>query len=146
MTLTATQPHKIYLAGQWVDSPDILAVANPADPGNPAGATYNATEAQYEEAVTASVAAFRETRALPVFERSRALREISAGIKERREELGRILSLEAGKPIRDALVEVDPELRVPLKRAGFLTRDARIVERKKAGLHKARKAPQFSKR
>ena len=43
-----------------------------------------------------------------------------------------------------ALVELDPELRVPLKRAGFLTRDARIVERKKAGLHKARKAPQFS--
>ena len=45
-----------------------------------------------------------------------------------------------------ALVELNPELRVPLKRAGFLTRDARIVERKKAGLHKARKAPQFSKR
>ena len=45
-----------------------------------------------------------------------------------------------------ALVEANPNLRVPLKRAGFLTRDARIVERKKAGLHKARKAPQFSKR
>jgi small subunit ribosomal protein S9 len=48
--------------------------------------------------------------------------------------------------IARALVDADPELRVPLKRAGFLTRDARIVERKKAGLHKARKAPQFSKR
>jgi small subunit ribosomal protein S9 len=48
--------------------------------------------------------------------------------------------------IARALVEADPELRVPLKRQGFLTRDARIVERKKAGLHKARKAPQFSKR
>ena len=48
--------------------------------------------------------------------------------------------------IARALVEVDPELRAPLKRAGFLTRDARVVERKKAGLHKARKAPQFSKR
>ena len=48
--------------------------------------------------------------------------------------------------IARALVEIDPELRVPLKRAGFLTRDAREVERKKAGLHKARKAPQFSKR
>jgi small subunit ribosomal protein S9 len=48
--------------------------------------------------------------------------------------------------IARALVEADPELRVALKRAGFLTRDARIVERKKAGLHKARKAPQFSKR
>jgi small subunit ribosomal protein S9 len=48
--------------------------------------------------------------------------------------------------IARALVEVNPDLRGPLKRAGFLTRDAREVERKKAGLHKARKAPQFSKR
>ena len=48
--------------------------------------------------------------------------------------------------IARALVEADPELRGILKREGFLTRDARIVERKKAGLHKARKAPQFSKR
>jgi small subunit ribosomal protein S9 len=48
--------------------------------------------------------------------------------------------------IARALAEGHPDLRVPLKRAGFLTRDARIVERKKAGLHKARKAPQFSKR
>jgi len=48
--------------------------------------------------------------------------------------------------IARALDEVNPELRVPLKRAGYLTRDAREVERKKAGLHKARKAPQFSKR
>ena len=48
--------------------------------------------------------------------------------------------------IARALLEVNPELRVPLRRAGFLTRDARVVERKKAGLHKARKAPQFSKR
>ena len=48
--------------------------------------------------------------------------------------------------IARALVEADPELRLPLKREGYLTRDARKVERKKAGLHKARKAPQFSKR
>ncbi|MFN2469963.1 MAG: 30S ribosomal protein S9 [Gaiellaceae bacterium] len=48
--------------------------------------------------------------------------------------------------IARALVEADPELRVLLKREGFLARDARVVERKKAGLHKARKAPQFSKR
>ncbi len=45
-----------------------------------------------------------------------------------------------------ALVETDPELRTALKREGFLKRDARIVERKKAGLRKARKAPQYSKR
>jgi acyl-CoA reductase-like NAD-dependent aldehyde dehydrogenase len=107
MTLTATKPHPIYLAGRWVDSPDRLEVANPADPDTPAGATFNATEEQYEEAVTAAVAAFEQMRVLPAYERGRALREISNGIKARREELGRILSTEAGKPIRDALVEVD---------------------------------------
>jgi small subunit ribosomal protein S9 len=43
-------------------------------------------------------------------------------------------------------VDLDPELRVELKKRGFLTRDAREVERKKYGLKKARKAPQYSKR
>ena len=52
MTVVAgTKPHPIFLAGRWVDSPDVLDVANPADAGTPAGSTYNATEAQYEEAV-----------------------------------------------------------------------------------------------
>ncbi|MBV1929616.1 30S ribosomal protein S9 [Gammaproteobacteria bacterium 50_400_T64] len=45
-----------------------------------------------------------------------------------------------------ALLAYDETLRSPLRQAGFLTRDARAVERKKVGLHKARKRPQFSKR
>ncbi len=48
--------------------------------------------------------------------------------------------------ISRALTEIDPELRRELKRRGFLTRDARVKERRKAGLKKARKRPQFSKR
>ena len=48
--------------------------------------------------------------------------------------------------IARALAELDPEQRIPLKRAGFLTRDAREKESKKYGLKKARKAPQYSKR
>jgi small subunit ribosomal protein S9 len=48
--------------------------------------------------------------------------------------------------IARGLIELDPELRPPLKRAGFLTRDAREKESKKYGLKKARKAPQYSKR
>ena len=48
--------------------------------------------------------------------------------------------------ITRALMEYDSELRPTLRRAGFVTRDARQVERKKVGLHKARRAPQFSKR
>ena len=48
--------------------------------------------------------------------------------------------------IARALVEYDEAMRRPLRQAGFLTRDAREVERKKVGLHKARKRPQYSKR
>lgn len=45
-----------------------------------------------------------------------------------------------------ALMEYDETLRPSLRKAGYVTRDARIVERKKVGLHKARKRPQYSKR
>ena len=48
--------------------------------------------------------------------------------------------------ITRALIEYDETLRKPLRKAGFVTRDAREVERKKVGLHKARKKPQYSKR
>ncbi|GAB5052572.1 MULTISPECIES: 30S ribosomal protein S9 [Pediococcus] len=48
--------------------------------------------------------------------------------------------------IARALLDVDPDFRTPLKRAGLLTRDPRMKERKKYGLKKARKAGQFSKR
>ncbi len=48
--------------------------------------------------------------------------------------------------ITRALIEYDETLRQPLRQAGFVTRDAREVERKKIGLHKARKRPQYSKR
>jgi small subunit ribosomal protein S9 len=48
--------------------------------------------------------------------------------------------------ITRALMTYDEEFRVPLRQAGFVTRDAREVERKKVGLHKGRKRPQYSKR
>ncbi|MGQ0680208.1 MAG: 30S ribosomal protein S9 [Actinomycetota bacterium] len=48
--------------------------------------------------------------------------------------------------IARALIELDPDYRPTLKKAGFLTRDSRIKERRKYGLKKARKAPQYSKR
>jgi glyceraldehyde-3-phosphate dehydrogenase (NADP+) len=108
MTTTAgTKPHPIFLAGRWVESDDLLEISNPARPDEPAGATFNATPEQYDEAVDAAVSAFEVTRTLPAYERGAILRNISAGIRERREELGRLITLESGKPIRDALVEVD---------------------------------------
>ena len=48
--------------------------------------------------------------------------------------------------ISRALIELDPELRPTLKKAGMLTRDSRVVESKKYGLRKARRAPQYTKR
>ena len=48
--------------------------------------------------------------------------------------------------ITRALLQADPEFRISLKKAGFITRDSRKVERKKYGRHKARKRPQYSKR
>ncbi len=48
--------------------------------------------------------------------------------------------------ITRALCRFDEQTKAPLRRAGFVTRDARMVERKKIGLHKARRATQFSKR
>jgi small subunit ribosomal protein S9 len=57
---------------------------------------------------------------------------------------GQVDALRLG--IARALIELDPELRDGLKKAGLLTRDARRVERKKYGLRKARRAPQYTKR
>jgi small subunit ribosomal protein S9 len=77
----------------------------------------------------------------------------TAGYETRMDVVARIhgggVSAQAGAlrhGIARALVEADPSLRTELKRRGFLTRDARVKERKKAGLKKARKRPQFSKR
>jgi small subunit ribosomal protein S9 len=77
----------------------------------------------------------------------------TAGYEERMDVVARIhgggVSAQAGAlrhGVARALVEADPNLRTELKRRGFLTRDARAKERKKAGLKKARKRPQFSKR
>ncbi|PIR06418.1 MAG: 30S ribosomal protein S9 [Candidatus Komeilibacteria bacterium CG11_big_fil_rev_8_21_14_0_20_36_20] len=57
---------------------------------------------------------------------------------------GQVDSIKHG--IAKALIKKDPELRPALKKEGFLTRDSRIKERKKPGLKKARRAPQWSKR
>jgi glyceraldehyde-3-phosphate dehydrogenase (NADP+) len=105
--LAVRTAHPIYLAGRWVESPHILVVDDPARPGQPAGSTFLASEAQYEEAVEAAVRGFEAMRALPTYERAAALRSISAGIAARRDELAELISRESGKPLRDARVEAD---------------------------------------
>jgi small subunit ribosomal protein S9 len=77
----------------------------------------------------------------------------TVGYQERMDVVARLhgggISAQAGalrRGVSRALLEADPNLRGELKRRGFLTRDSRAKERKKAGLKKARKKPQFSKR
>ena len=102
-----TGARPIFVAGQWVTSADELVVRNPADQRTPAGTTYLATPDQYEAAVEAAVRTFSITRRSPAYARAELLRAISAGVIARRDELARLITLEVGKPIRDATVEVD---------------------------------------
>ena len=105
--VTVSKPHPIFLAGRWVESPDVLVVDNPADPETPAGATFTATEAQYEEAVEAAVAAFEVTRKLPAYERGGSCARSAPAPGPARGARAVASRPKAGKPIRDALVEVD---------------------------------------
>jgi glyceraldehyde-3-phosphate dehydrogenase (NADP+) len=107
MTVVATQPRPIFVAGQWQTSDDVLEVPNPARPDEPAGLTYLATADQLEQATAAAVEIFAQTRAAPAYERGALLRRISAGVLERRDDLARLLALEIGKPIRDAVIEAE---------------------------------------
>lgn len=95
-----------YLAGKPARSDTPLEVRNPFD-GSVVGRTWLANNQQFEDAACAAVRAAREMRNLALYERAAILAAVSAQLKHRREELARTLAQEAGKPIRDALVETD---------------------------------------
>jgi len=98
--------HPFFLAGRWDRSPETLAVTNPWD-GSLVGRTWLAGSAQVEEAIAGAAAAAGTMRQLPAYERAAILSRASGLLSRRRDEIARILAGEAGKPIRDALVEVD---------------------------------------
>ncbi len=79
---------------------------NPFD-GSTVGRTWLAGEAEFEAAASAAVEAAPAMRALPAHQRAAVLRTASAELTARRDEIGRTLSGEAGKPIKDAMTEVD---------------------------------------
>lgn len=97
--------HKFWIGGKWKDSSERLEVINPYD-GQVVGATYWASARDVEEAIAAAARAFEETRRLPAFRRADILLRISEGLKGRREEIARTITLESGKPIADARGEV----------------------------------------
>ena len=98
--------HPIYLAGEWVDAGDPLDVRNPYN-DDLIGTTYQATPDHLDQAITAAQRAFPSLRKTPTFERATWLHGLSARVRERRDEIARLLAAEAGKPIRDAETEVD---------------------------------------
>jgi len=71
------------------------------------GVTYVASEFDIEEAISAATEAFKVMRNLPSYQRAEALSQIAIGIKARKEEIAKMITLESGKPISDARVEVN---------------------------------------
>ncbi|BAW02509.1 30S ribosomal protein S9 [Thermus thermophilus] len=93
----------------------------------------------YFQGLVRAVAALEPLRAVDALGRFDAYITVRGGGKS-----GQIDAIKLG--IARALVQYNPDYRAKLKPLGFLTRDARVVERKKYGKHKARRAPQYSKR
>ena len=94
---------------------------------------------EYFQGLVRAVAALEPLRAVDALGRFDAYITVRGGGKS-----GQIDAIKLG--IARALVQYNPDYRAKLKPLGVLTRDARVVERKKYGKHKARRAPQYSKR
>lgn len=98
--------HPVFLAGRWVRPGAAQAVINPYD-ASVVAMTWLAGPDAFDAAVRAAVDTAPAMRALPTYERSGILARASANLLARRDEIGQTLAGEAGKPIRDALTEVD---------------------------------------
>jgi glyceraldehyde-3-phosphate dehydrogenase (NADP+) len=98
--------HKFLVAGQWRESGEPLEVRNPHN-GEVVGVTSRPAEEDIEEALCGAVAAVKGMASMPTFQRAEILSRIRNGVAERKEELARTITLEAGKPISDSRTEVE---------------------------------------
>jgi glyceraldehyde-3-phosphate dehydrogenase (NADP+) len=105
-SLTAAVDFGFLLDGKWRTSSDRVEILSPGT-GERVGSTYRANAADAEAAIASAVRAFQITRKMGGFERQQVLQGISAGVQKNREELARIMALEAGKPLKASRVEVD---------------------------------------
>ena len=96
---------KILIDGQWRSTERELDVVSPFD-NDAIGVTYLAGPLDIEDAVASSKRAFGELKALSAYERAEVIKKVAAGIEARGDELSRIISLEAGKPLKEARMEV----------------------------------------
>lgn len=118
-----TKDYPIYLAGKWVTSDDRIDITNPYT-GEAVGTTYLATSDQVEHAIVAAESAFQVMKTTPVYDRVAVLTGLARQMREHRDAIARMISLEAGKPIRDAEVEAD---------RGVFTVDTAAEEAKRIG-------------
>ena len=108
MATTATRLGEfgIQIRGERRETAETYEIKSPFDDA-PVAVVHRATPADVEEAIANAVKAFETTRRLPSWQREQILSAISQGIAARREELAETIALEAGKPLKTALVEVD---------------------------------------
>ncbi|MBI5826551.1 MAG: aldehyde dehydrogenase family protein [Deltaproteobacteria bacterium] len=100
-----TKEFKLLINGKRVRTSSEHMVASPYD-GSVVGTAYFADRGLLNEAVEGSLKAFEALKRLPSYRKAELLRKVVEGIEFRREELARLIALEAGKPIKDARVEV----------------------------------------
>lgn len=101
-----TETMKFLVDGRWLDDGEPIEIRSPAD-SHVVGITYRAGPAHVEAAITAAVRAFAETRRMPAYQREAILRRIASSVEQHREDLARLVALEAGKPIKSARAEID---------------------------------------
>ena len=110
MALSTVTPTGItrgfYLDGKWIEDGELLEVRAPYD-GAVIAHIHQGRRQHAEAAIAAAVKAFGTTRRLPAFERQRVLRRIASGIQQRKDEFAHTMAQEAGKPIKNARIEVD---------------------------------------
>jgi glyceraldehyde-3-phosphate dehydrogenase (NADP+) len=97
---------KFLIDGQWKTSAQSVEIRSPFN-GEVVGVTWLAAPGDVESAITAATRAFRDTRRMPVHQRASILERIVEALKAQREELARLITLEAAKPIRTARAEVN---------------------------------------
>jgi glyceraldehyde-3-phosphate dehydrogenase (NADP+) len=101
-----TREYRYYCAGEWRSSDRPIEVENPFS-GEVVGVTSYATAQDLDDAIAAAERAFHQTRSLPTYKRAALLIKLADLMERRKDEFAQLLCAEAGKPIRDARVEVE---------------------------------------
>ena len=98
--------HKLLIKGKWEESKDRREIKSPYDQ-SVVGVVHFADKKQVEKALAAADEAFKETKKLSSFERSRVLEKVSSEIERRKEDLARSITLQGGKTIKSSRIEVE---------------------------------------